>query len=99
MLLNAKAILVEEQKWYCLSKSKEDKAVHTIPKSLKVNVMARLEFELAYYDFTLQHVRYYTLLNFTVIMSFYKILLNYKLKFKKLSFAQRQRCPCAQGQW
>ena len=43
-LLNAKTILQEEQySW-------EDKGVHTIPKRIcpKVNVIARLEFELTY---------------------------------------------------
>ena len=35
-----------------LTRSWEDKGVHTFPKGIcpKVNVKARLEFELAYYD-------------------------------------------------
>ena len=42
----------------CLLKSGWDKEVLTFPKviSAKVNVIARLEFELAYYDVALQHV-------------------------------------------
>ena len=33
--------------------------VHTLPKGMrsKVNVIVRLEFELAYYDVSVQHVR------------------------------------------
>ena len=51
-LFNAKAILLEEQYWYYLTHSWEDKGVHTFPKGIcpKVNVIARLEYELAYYD-------------------------------------------------
>ena len=63
MLSNAKAILLEEQLWYYLTYSWEDKGVHTFPNSIcpKVNVIARLEFELAYYDsavhrFNLYHI-------------------------------------------
>ena len=52
MLFNAKAILREEQWWYYLTHSWEDKGVHTFPKGIcpKVNVIVRLEYELAYYD-------------------------------------------------
>ena len=44
-LFNAKAILPEEQQWYYLTHSWEDKGFHTFPKGIcpKVN-------ELAYYD-------------------------------------------------
>ena len=39
-----------------------DKLVHTFPKgiSLKVNVIARLEFELTYYDAAVQHISHYS---------------------------------------
>ena len=39
-----------------------DKGVHAFPKSiyLKVNVIARLTFELAYNDVVVQHVSHYT---------------------------------------
>ena len=52
MLFNAKAILLEEEQWYYLTHSWEDKEVHTFPKGIcsKVNVIERLEYELAYYD-------------------------------------------------
>ena len=40
-LFNAKAILLEEQLWYYLTHSWEDKGVHTFPKGIcpKVNVI------------------------------------------------------------
>ena len=48
-LSNAKAILLEEQKWYYLTHGWEDKGIHTFLKGIcpKVNVIAQLEFELA----------------------------------------------------
>ena len=51
-LFNAKAILWEEQKWYHLTHSLEDKGVHTFSKGIfpKVDALAQLEFELAYND-------------------------------------------------
>ena len=51
-LFNAKTILLEGQSWYYLTHSWEDKGVHTFPNGIcpKVNVIARLEYELAYYD-------------------------------------------------
>ena len=52
MLFNAKAILLEEHLWYYLTHSWENMGVHIFPKGIcpKVNVIARLEYELAYYD-------------------------------------------------
>ena len=52
-LFNAKAILLEEQYWYYLIHSLEDKRVYIFRKGIcpKMNVIAWLEFELAYYDF------------------------------------------------
>ena len=48
--------------WYYLTHSWEDKGVHTFPKSIcpKVNVIARLEYELAYYDFAVHRCNDYT---------------------------------------
>ena len=48
--------------WYYLNHSWEDKGVHTFPKGIrpKVNVTARLEFELAYYDFIVYRFNQYT---------------------------------------
>ena len=61
-LFNAKAILPEEQLWYYLTHSWEDKGVHTFPKGIfpKVNVIAWLEYELAYYDSAVQRFNHYT---------------------------------------
>ena len=61
-LFNAKAILLEEQQWYYLTHSWEDKGVHTFPKGIcpKVNVIARLEYELAYYDSAVHRFNHYT---------------------------------------
>ena len=61
MLFNAKAILQEEQLWYYLTHSWEVKGVHTFPKGIcpKVNVIARLEYELAYYDSAVQRFNHY----------------------------------------
>ena len=61
-LFNAKAILLEEQYWYYLTHSWEDKGVNTFPKGIcpKVNVIARLEHELAYYDSAVHRFNHYT---------------------------------------
>ena len=61
---NAKAILQEEQLWwYYLTYSWDDKGVHTFPKGicLKVNIIARLEYELAYYDSAVYRFNHYTM--------------------------------------
>ena len=60
---STKAILVEEQLWYYLTNNLEDKGVHTFPKGIcpKVNVIAWLEFEFAYYDVAVQHDSYYSM--------------------------------------
>ena len=59
-LFNAKAIILEEQ--YYVTHSWEDKGVHTFPKGifLKVNIIARLENELAYYDSAVHRFNHYT---------------------------------------
>ena len=51
-LSNAKAILDEDWQWYYLTFKWRDKGVHTFSKSIKpkVNLIARLEFELAYFE-------------------------------------------------
>ena len=61
-LFKAKAILLEEQQWYYLIHSWEDKGVHTFPKGIcpKVNVIARLEYELANYDPVVHRFDHYT---------------------------------------
>ena len=61
-LFNAKYILPEEQLWYYLTHSWEDKKIHTFLKSIcsKVNVLVQLEFELIYYDSAVQHFNHYT---------------------------------------
>ena len=61
-LFNAKAILLEEQLWYYLTHSWEDKGAHTFPRGIcpKVNVIARLGYELAYYDSAVHRFKHYT---------------------------------------
>ena len=61
-LFNADAILLEEQQLYYLTHSWEDKGVHTFPKGIcpKVNVIAWMEYELAYYDSSVYRFNHYT---------------------------------------
>ena len=51
-LFNAKGTIVERQQWYYLILSCGDKEVHIFPKGIspRVNIIARLEFELSHYD-------------------------------------------------
>ena len=62
MLFNANVTLVEEEEWYYLTHSWEDKGVDTFPKGIcpKVIVIGRLEFELAYYDSAVHRFNRYT---------------------------------------
>ena len=62
-LFNSKAILPEEKQWYYLTHSWEDKGVHTFPEGIcpKVNVIAWLEYELAYYDSAVHRFNHYTI--------------------------------------
>ena len=55
-------ILLEEQLWYYFTHSWEDKEGHTFPKGIcpKVNVIARLEYKLAYYDSVVHRFNQYT---------------------------------------
>ena len=59
---NAKAILLQEQQWCYLTYSWKNKGVHSFTKGIcpKVNVIVRLEFELAYYDSVVLHFNHYT---------------------------------------
>ena len=61
-IFNTRAIITEEQKWYCLTHSWEDKGVHTFPKGIcsKVNIIARLGYELTYYESADQCFMHYT---------------------------------------
>ena len=61
-LFNAKAIFLEEQQWYHLTHSWEDKGVHTFPKGIcsNVNVIVRLKFELSYYGSAVHRFNPYT---------------------------------------
>ena len=54
-LFNAKSILLEEQSWYYLTHSWEDKGVHTFPKGICPKVNA-----IAYYDSAVQRFNHYT---------------------------------------
>ena len=55
------ASLPQRQKWYYLTHNFGKRELAPFPwVSPKVNVIARLEFELAYYNVTIQHVSHYT---------------------------------------
>ena len=47
--------------WYYLTHSWEDKGVHTFPKGMspKGKEIVQLEFELVYYNVTVQHISHY----------------------------------------
>ena len=55
---------------YYLNHSWEDKGIYTFPNGIcpKVNVKARLEFELAYYGSAVQRFNHYTT-NFMYVLS------------------------------
>ena len=55
-------LVPEEQLWYYLTRSWEDKEVHTFLESIcpKRNVIARLEYELAYYNSAVHRFNHYT---------------------------------------
>ena len=55
-------LMPEEQQWYYLTHSWEDKGVHTFPKGIcpKANVIAWLEYELAYYNSAVHRFNHYT---------------------------------------
>ena len=57
MLLNTKATIVKQQ-WYYLANSWNPSGVPIFRKviSPKVNVIAQMEFELAYLEATVRHV-------------------------------------------
>ena len=61
------------KKWYYLTHSWEDKRVHTFPKGIcpKVNIIAWLEYELAYYDSTVHRFNHYTTIVFLLIFSIF----------------------------
>ena len=58
MSFNAKAIHVLEKYRCYLTYSKGIREVRTFPMSIspKVNALARLEFEIVYYDLAVQHI-------------------------------------------
>ena len=61
---------VVEQQWYYLTHSWEYKKVHAFPRDIspRVNVIARLEFELIYLKTTVQNFNH----NATTTSSFHK---------------------------
>ena len=61
-LFNTKAIVQEERLWCYLTNSWGDKRVHTFPKGVCpiMNVIAWLEYELAYYDSAIHRFNHYT---------------------------------------
>ena len=67
-----KASLVEEYQWFYIRYSwVSDKKVHTFPNSIspKVNVIARLEFELRNFESAVQLLRHEDTLNIFLINS------------------------------
>ena len=60
-IIYTKDFFIEEQLWYYLTQSWNDKWIHTFLKSsgMKVNLIPQLEFELAYYYVVVQHARHY----------------------------------------
>ena len=71
-VINAKAILLEGHQWCYSTHSREEKWGHTFPKGIcpKVNVIARLEFELENYDPAVQCFNHYTTRTFPVRLLF-----------------------------
>ena len=61
-LFNAKSILLEKQKWYYLTNSKEEKEIQTFSNSNcpKMNIIARLEFEFSNYNCPVHSLNHYT---------------------------------------
>ena len=55
-------MILEEHYRYYLTHSLEDKGFHAFPKGIwpKVNAIARLELNNAYYDSTVQHLISFT---------------------------------------
>ena len=55
--------MVKEQQWYYLTQSWKvgDKGIYTFPKgvSLRVNMIAWLEFEFAYFEAAVRHFDFY----------------------------------------
>ena len=70
-----KAILEEEQYWFYLIFNWKNKGVHTFPiiVSQKVNLIARLKFELAFDGITVQRFIHYTMEILPLISPFTKI--------------------------
>ena len=48
--------------WYYLTHCQRDKGVRTFPEGIspKVNAIARVKFELSYYNVTVEHVSHYS---------------------------------------
>ena len=59
-LFHAKPILLKV--WYYLTHCGEDNGVHSFPNGIypRVNLIERLDFELANYDSAVQRVNHYT---------------------------------------
>ena len=72
-LYNTKAILIE-QRWYFLTNRWANKVVHTFPRSPKVNVIAKLSFELAIYDFVVKHISHCATETYFLSVNFHKVL-------------------------
>ena len=85
-LFNPKAILVEKQKWYYLTYNWRDKGVHNFLKviSVKVNIIRQLEFELAYFEATVQPLHpeeyhsFYLYIDISLMLNMFSVKIFFK---------------------
>ena len=86
-LFNVKVILIEKQEWYYLTHTCRNKGVHAFLKcfSLKMNVIAQLEFQYVYHDVTVQHVSHCA--TTTPLAKLYLNLINHRF-FLKTNYFQ-----------
>ena len=79
-LFNGKTILVKEQQWYYLTPSWGIRKLNIFSKgiSLKVNVVAWIEFELTHFKVAIQHFSHYAKGTPKLEVGSYKTFLSYK---------------------
>ena len=97
--LKSSCILLEEQQWYYLTHSWEDKGVHTFPKGIcpKVNVIAQLEYELAYYDSAVHSRERSRISKFLIRLMPIKFYQDFTKLFDERPLTIRTACQLARG--